>query len=317
MINKFYNLPPGDHTPANFELPSTAWNEVIKGFIRRRFYPLYNIFLHHFIARTFNAVDFSPDLWFWGQRGNDYARHRARVARYAVSSDCRILVAGCGTARDVESWLKLGPAHIAGVDWFSYNRAWMLWTRRFEKIAPQVDIKFSQADLVRLTNFADSSFDLVGSDAVLEHVKDLPAVLDEFYRVLKPGGVLYAAFGPLWYGYGGDHVSGYDSPYSGYNHLLLTGHDYEKYIEAMGPYSHSEHDGRTWIAHDLFSRLKPREYLAALKFAGFERLFVGAVIDPLSRYCLRDPVTRSKLLAKAELLDLQVSAMSIIYRKPY
>lgn len=317
MTDRINTLPEGDHTPGDFELPVIGWREAAKRIFRRFLYPIFNYALHFIVAHRFDSADFSPNMWFWGQRGNDYERQRSRVARYITSQNCSILVAGCGTAKDVESWLNLRPSHITGVDWFSYNRAWTLWTDRFGKIAPHVNIRFLQADLARLSSFPDNSYDLIGSDAVLEHVRDLPSVLDEFYRVLKPGGVLYASFGPLWYGYGGDHVSGYDSPYSGYNHLLLTAKDYEKYIEDMGPYSHSEHDGRTWIAHDLFSRVKPKEYLMQLKLAGFERLFVGAIVDPLSSYCLTDPVMRSRLVAKAELLDLQVSAMSIIYRKPY
>lgn len=38
-------------------------------------------------------------------------------------------------------------------------------------------------------DFPDAFFDLVVSNQVLEHVSDLDAVLDEIYRVLKPGGV--------------------------------------------------------------------------------------------------------------------------------
>jgi hypothetical protein len=39
--------------------------------------------------------------------------------------------------------------------------------------------------------FADDSFDLVLSQAVLEHVPDPQAAVDEIVRVLKPGGVVY------------------------------------------------------------------------------------------------------------------------------
>jgi|GEM_PF-1875569 len=39
--------------------------------------------------------------------------------------------------------------------------------------------------------FADESVDVLISNAVLEHVRDLPAVLAEMNRVLKPGGYVY------------------------------------------------------------------------------------------------------------------------------
>jgi SAM-dependent methyltransferase len=44
--------------------------------------------------------------------------------------------------------------------------------------------------------FRDGMFDLVFSNAVLEHVKDARAVLKEMYRVLKPGGYAYHHWNP-------------------------------------------------------------------------------------------------------------------------
>lgn len=40
--------------------------------------------------------------------------------------------------------------------------------------------------------FIDSSFDGVWIQAVLEHVLDPPVVVGEIYRVLRPGGMVYA-----------------------------------------------------------------------------------------------------------------------------
>jgi SAM-dependent methyltransferase len=39
--------------------------------------------------------------------------------------------------------------------------------------------------------FKSSSVDLVVSNSVLEHIKDYKAVINEIYRILKPGGYLY------------------------------------------------------------------------------------------------------------------------------
>lgn len=51
-----------------------------------------------------------------------------------------------------------------------------------------------QADLTKLTEFADHSFDVVRSDITLQHV-DVDAALKEVARVLKPGGRLVALEG--------------------------------------------------------------------------------------------------------------------------
>lgn len=44
--------------------------------------------------------------------------------------------------------------------------------------------------------FPDKTFDLIISNQVFEHVKNLDSVLKEIYRVLKTNGVLYALFPP-------------------------------------------------------------------------------------------------------------------------
>ncbi|MFV1991661.1 MAG: class I SAM-dependent methyltransferase [Acidimicrobiales bacterium] len=46
--------------------------------------------------------------------------------------------------------------------------------------------------------FDDGYFDVVLTDSVFEHVHDLPGVLDELYRVVKPGGQILAQYGPIW-----------------------------------------------------------------------------------------------------------------------
>lgn len=309
------NLPVGDHTPQDYAIPISGISEILKKPIRRVIYPFYNAIHHASLSSRLKFNDFKPNLWMWGQRGNDYERHRRRVAKYRDLTTSNILIAGCGTGKDLESWVRFKPKSITGIDWFSYRRAWKLWSNRFSQISPEVNVQFEQGNLERLDKFKDNSFDIIGSDAVFEHLKNLPQVLDEFFRILIPGGILYATFGPLWYGYGGDHVSGYDAVLSGFNHLLLEGTAYQKYLSNMGKHTHSEDDGRTWIEHDLFSHLRPVEYLECLSKAGFKRRYLGAIIDPRAEICLKNSRISSQLSAKYYRLDLLVSGMTIIFEK--
>ncbi len=203
-------LPEGDFTPPGYSLPLPTAVERLKKPLRGALYPILNALVSPCLALRHASRDFRPDLWLWGQRGNDYERQRRRVDRFLPLAGRSVLVAGCGTGRDVESWVKSRPRRVVGLDWFRYDSAWTMWRERFAHVAPGVDVEFGQADLACLDALPPSSFDVVGSDAVFEHLKDLPRTLAQFRRALKPGGILYATFGPLWHAWGGDHVSGYD-----------------------------------------------------------------------------------------------------------
>ena len=69
------------------------------------------------------------------------------------------------------------------------------------------------ADFKRIKFFADTSsaflgenlFDYVFSRDTFEHIGDLESVFGDIKRLLKPGGVLYAGFSPLYNSPFGDH----------------------------------------------------------------------------------------------------------------
>jgi SAM-dependent methyltransferase len=310
-------LPAGDRTPADYGIPSIGIRERLKRPLRAVIYPPYNAIMSRWLASRYAQPDFNPDLWLWGQRGNDYARHRRRVDRYLTLRGADIVVAGCGTGRDIDSWVAMQPRRIFAVDWFNYDRAWQAWRDHYRATASQVHVAFAQADLEDLSGVPGEHFDVFASDAVFEHLRDLGRVLIEAHRILRAGGVLYATFGPLWYAWGGDHVSGFDGLGSGYNHLLLELPSYQKYLAALGPSDLSEHDGRVWIDNDLFSRLRPSEYLARLAQAGFERLFVAAILDPRAvKFLAEFPDLSHRLLQSHHALDLVTTGMTVIFRKP-
>ena len=310
-------LPAGDHTPEGFTLlRDSAAEKIIKRPIRRFGYPTYIFFVNRWLSRRYRNLGLRPDVWLWGQRGNDYARCRRRANHFLPLSGKQILIAGCGTGRDVLSWAIHRPASLTGVDYFNYDKAWNMLRHQAQRDFPRTKLEFSQGDLTALSQFPDGSFDVVGSDAVFEHVRNLPAVLKEFHRVLKTGGIMYATYGPLWYCWGGDHISGFDVNAAGYNHLILKPDEHERYLDSVGGYVHSEHDGRTWIKHGLFSYLRPAEYLSALVEAGFERLYVGLIIEPRAVRCLgENPDIRARLSEMNMELDLITTDMTVIYRK--
>ncbi|MEW6600873.1 MAG: class I SAM-dependent methyltransferase [Nitrospirota bacterium] len=308
-----------DKTPADFKLtPDPYVEKLVKKPVRRFAYPVYNVLINSFLKRRYqDKCGFPVDLWLWGQKGNDYERHRRRVNRLCPLKDKNILIAGCGLGYDAASWIKYPVNSLTGIDYFNFERAWNLQVNACRKINDKALLKFGQKDLEDLESFADNSFDLIVSDAVFEHIRDLRKVLTGLRRILRPGGVLYATFGPLWYCWHGDHVSGLNKIEEGYNHLILSKEEYRSFINGLDDLSDQTYDPRMWINEGLFSYLQPKQYLELLEETGFCRLFVAAIIDPRAVKCLKaNRAIRERLLGAFSEVDLIVSGMTIIYSKP-
>ena len=95
----------------------------------------------------------------------------------------QVLDAGCGPGVYAEWLVEHGALVIA----FDANRKMVrLARKRLGKKA-----RVLQADLENPLDFAlDGSFDIIVAPLVMDYVKDWSVVFREFYRVLKPSGVL-------------------------------------------------------------------------------------------------------------------------------
>jgi len=104
----------------------------------------------------------------------------------------RILDLGCGPGRASAAMKKRWPkSEVIAVDVALPMLREVPRQTRFWR-----PIKRVCADAGRLP-FADQSVDLIFSSLCLQWVDDLPGALDEFRRVLRPGGLLlFATFGP-------------------------------------------------------------------------------------------------------------------------
>ena len=51
----------------------------------------------------------------------------------------------------------------------------------------------------KIEDIEDNSFDVIFSKDVFEHIEEPKNIMDEMFRVLKPGGECIVGFGPLWY----------------------------------------------------------------------------------------------------------------------
>lgn len=307
-----------DRTPPGFKTPTISLVERCKRPFRRFLYPGLN-FLQTLFLKNLVPKEFNVDRILFGQRGNDYDRHRRDLNRLVPIRDKRVLIGGCGTGSDLESWLPYGPQQIWGVDYFCYQEAWKAMSDYFVQKYPAYKgrIFFSRQDLTDLNDFKDHSIDIFGCDAVFEHCQDLSKVLKEIKRVLVPKGIVYATFGPLYYTWGGDHLG--KNLRDGFNHLVLSSAAYENYLKSLPetPF-HNPHDGKTWIENKLFSYLKPREYLDLFKQFG-TILKLDLMISPEALAFKKEfPElwNRLRALKDVEAFDLICFSMSVILQVP-
>ena len=108
--------------------------------------------------------------------------HIQEIVRFERWRDRDALEAGCGIGTDAARFARAG-ARYTGVD--TSNAALDLARRRFE--LEDLEGRFVEASILDLP-FADETFDLVYSHGVIHHVEDTQRAVDEFWRVLRPGG---------------------------------------------------------------------------------------------------------------------------------
>jgi tellurite methyltransferase len=104
----------------------------------------------------------------------------------------RLLDAGCGAGRNLVYMLRAG-FEVFGVD---ESMGAIAQTRRLAAtLAPHLLADNFRVEPVEQMSFADDSFDVVLSSAVLHFARDEThwhAMVGEMWRVLKPGGLFFA-----------------------------------------------------------------------------------------------------------------------------
>jgi SAM-dependent methyltransferase len=280
--------------------------------MRERVYPVLNVATTLYFRRRYDWK-VTPNRVLYGQRGNDYERHRRRVAHFAGGIEGKsVLVFGCGTGKDVPSWLVHEPKRVVGLDYFAYPDD---WSKLKAKHAGQrgLDLQFFKQDEGEKV-LEPESFDILASDAVLEHLRDAKTYLPNIMKLLKPGGMFYSTFGPVWYGPSGDHLSGYDSLRNIYAHLEKDPDDYKKYVDAYRPpgqINRVEDDPRLWVEHDLFSRLAVDQYTdILLNDCALDAKFIVYTVEPrVAAFKKQYPEVYERVKAKtgktSEDLDLE------------
>ena len=193
------------------------------------------------VAEAFAAaVDTKPH--------NAYYERPATLSLLPEISGKRVLDAGCG-AGVYSAWLIERGAEVFAID---ASPKMLELTRR--RLGRTHDIR--QADLGQPLTFLDSSsFDIVLSPLVLDHIEDWRSTFAEFYRVLRPSGhFVFSVDHPLrdftffksknyfetelvgceWKGFGRVYVPGFRRSLGElFNPLLEAGFSVEKVLEPL------------------------------------------------------------------------------------
>ncbi|HUE69833.1 MAG TPA: class I SAM-dependent methyltransferase [Pirellulaceae bacterium] len=107
----------------------------------------------------------------------------------------------------------------------------------------------------------EAEYDLVFSYNTFEHVEDPEAALRELVRVVRPGGVIYLSFGPLFNAPFGLHA--YRTVYFPYPQFLLDADNVEQFVAQFG-------------IEDLGCRRNTFQYVNGWSMARFKELFSRA-----------------------------------------
>lgn len=109
-------------------------------------------------------------------------------ATKAIQTDSeipRVLDYGAGTGNLTRHLLNLGAAVVASDVSSACLRELTSSSSGSERL------ELSLLNGFDLSQFAEESFDMVATYSVLHHVPDYCAILSEFVRVVKPGGIIY------------------------------------------------------------------------------------------------------------------------------
>jgi len=250
-----------------------------------------------------HAPFLKPDTFdqvFFDNRGNHPTQHVRTTRRLTRIDGADVLVLGCRSGAEALLWLRLGARSVTGLDYNPRTDAWQRLRERGQAM------RFLVADARRLP-FADSAFDIVSSESLLEHVRHPGKAIDEMHRVVRPGGLVYSIFGPLYFTAGGAHYEGT------YEHLLMDRAAFLDWIAARDRAIERE-ECLTYYESDMFSYWTADQYLH--EFEKHAVLHSAVFLSPEARRVQRErPDIWARLLALHPERDLLISGLAVWSRR--
>ncbi|MFH1645999.1 MAG: class I SAM-dependent methyltransferase [Candidatus Omnitrophota bacterium] len=274
------------------------------------------IFRKSFSGRCLCEEEFNSINLFLLNQGGTFKQYIYGICnRFCKIRGANVLVPGIGYGRNLAYLAAFKPSRIVCFDIFDYPEEWAYMKNEIYR-SFGVEVDFYKGDFKSLPANCEESFDLIVTDAVLEHVKDMPLFIDFSRKYLKDRGLFYASFGPIWYGPGGDHLSwGREGLF---DHLLLPEEEYINRIRVRcaDPEPDSA-DGAFIAKNSLYSYLSVKDYLGAFVSSDFEKLLAYAKISTEAISYLRKRPSVVELLNEkgVPLFDRFCSGIALWMRK--
>ena len=146
------------------------------------------------LQQVFDQLPLSrnKDLLKDGEPPLDY--QRLPIARFQTLIDPdgkTILEVGADDAIILSGFARNGMRCGLGIN----NWYWKAGGPKRYKLTDQILLSYGD---IRSLPLLDQQFDAIFTCAAFEHIHELNVALAEMHRLLRPGGLVYSYFGPLW-----------------------------------------------------------------------------------------------------------------------
>jgi SAM-dependent methyltransferase len=177
-----------------------------------------------------------------------------RIQRNKVERDLR------------EAGVDLNESQLANVIAWGQKgfSAWDWIGGRLQKSG--IEAEFHQCDLRNPLPNNIGKADVIVSNAVLEHLRNMSETFSHLGAVLQKPGWFAAMWGPMWYSYSGDHIAAELGFEKGYEHVLLPVDAYLSFYKSHPRNIESvKHAVPTWLELGLHNFARYKDYTFEIK----------------------------------------------------
>ena len=133
-----------------------------------------------------NAESWAKQVWKGWDAYREHLNNPAFLKFIGNLKGKKVLDAGCGEGYNTRIFSRRG-ALMVGID---ISKKMIAFAREMEKIKP-LGIRYELASFTNISLFADNSFDAIVSTMALMDSPNYRDAIEEFYRILRPGGELF------------------------------------------------------------------------------------------------------------------------------